>query len=96
MRSVAVFLALVAGANAECPNACSGNGVCSAYDMCTCYRNFQGESVTRGPRPIQRSKFPDVSFPFFPSAPDPTPTLCAQQRTLLVRTTAPTTRTTAT
>ena len=43
MRSVAVFLALVAGANAECPNACSGNGACSAYDMCTCYRNFQGE-----------------------------------------------------
>jgi hypothetical protein len=42
MRSVALFLALVAGANAECPNACSGNGVCSAYDMCTCYRNFQG------------------------------------------------------
>ena len=44
MRSFAIFLALVAGiANAECPNACSGNGVCSAYDMCACYRNFQGK-----------------------------------------------------
>jgi hypothetical protein len=42
VRSFALFLALVAGAKAECPNACSGNGVCSAYDMCTCYRNFQG------------------------------------------------------
>jgi len=42
MKSVILALALAAGANAECPNACSGNGVCSAYDMCTCYRNFQG------------------------------------------------------
>merc|ERR1719163_2086889 len=48
MRSFAVFLALVAGtANAECPNACSGNGVCSAYDMCTCYRNFQGADCSQ-------------------------------------------------
>ena len=50
MRSVAIFVALVVGnSKAECPNACSGNGVCSAYDMCTCYRNHQGKLALRRP-----------------------------------------------
>merc|ERR1719408_567041 len=42
LRTVLLALALAAGANAECPNACSGAGVCSAYDTCVCYRNFEG------------------------------------------------------
>jgi len=37
------LVALVATqALAECPNACSGNGDCGNYDMCSCYRNWQG------------------------------------------------------
>jgi len=39
------YLALalfVATARAECPNACSGHGDCANYDMCMCYRNWEG------------------------------------------------------
>ena len=32
--------------NAECPNACSGHGVCGAKDMCTCDRNWQGSDCS--------------------------------------------------
>lgn len=35
------FLALLGLAASECPNACSGHGDCGAYDMCTCWRNWQ-------------------------------------------------------
>lgn len=31
---------------AECPNACSGHGVCGAKDMCTCDRNWQGSDCS--------------------------------------------------
>ena len=37
---------LVSLVNAECPNACSGHGVCGAKDMCTCDRNWQGSDCS--------------------------------------------------
>jgi len=36
-----VLTSLFAQIAAECPNACSGHGICGANDMCTCHRNFQ-------------------------------------------------------
>lgn len=45
-RKVAVLalalLLLATLAAAECPNGCSGNGACMAKDMCSCYKNYQG------------------------------------------------------
>jgi len=32
--------------NAECPNACSSHGKCSAYDMCLCYRNWMANDCS--------------------------------------------------
>jgi hypothetical protein len=39
----AVFLSKV---SAECPNACSANGKCGAYDMCICYRNWMANDCS--------------------------------------------------
>merc|ERR1719261_956461 len=41
-RLIFLFLTLLAGARAECPNACSGHGTCGKFDQCTCYPNYQG------------------------------------------------------
>jgi len=41
MIKTVLALALAAGVNAECPNACSGHGDCTNYDQCFCYRNWE-------------------------------------------------------
>merc|ERR1711871_20512 len=45
MKAVLIISAVLLAASsvsAECPNGCSGHGDCGAFDMCTCYRNFEG------------------------------------------------------
>lgn len=32
---------------AECPNACSGNGVCGAFDMCKCFKNWMANDCSQ-------------------------------------------------
>lgn len=40
--------ALLGLAAADCPNACSGNGVCNNYrDFCECYDNYQGNDCSQ-------------------------------------------------
>jgi len=49
MTKLASILALASAAgiaNAECPNACSGHGICVQYDMCQCYRNWQSNDCS--------------------------------------------------
>jgi len=40
------LLALAASVKAECPNACSGHGTCQPKDMCSCYKNWQGNDCS--------------------------------------------------
>lgn len=45
---VAVAILATAAVNAECPNACSGHGVCQSYrDFCQCYRGYQGNDCSQ-------------------------------------------------
>merc|ERR1719231_1662684 len=38
----ALFVSLIAGTTAVCPNSCSGNGICGANEKCSCHQNWQG------------------------------------------------------
>lgn len=42
-----VLLGLLGFVAAECPNACSGHGDCTAYDKCSCYRNWQAADCSQ-------------------------------------------------
>lgn len=52
---LASVLALASYAAAECPNACSGHGQCSNFDMCTCNRNFEGNDCSLRTCPFDRA-----------------------------------------
>ena len=46
-----LFAALIAAtllniAVSECPNACSSQGRCGAFDMCQCYRNWMANDCS--------------------------------------------------
>ncbi|GMF40162.1 unnamed protein product [Phytophthora fragariaefolia] len=43
LAGLLLLLAMLSGpTTAECPNGCSGNGVCMRKDMCDCHKNYQG------------------------------------------------------
>jgi len=46
MKNAILLLAFLAGANAMCPNLCSGHGHCEANDLCTCFGNWQGNDCS--------------------------------------------------
>jgi hypothetical protein len=52
LSSILALGAFAGVANAECPNACSGNGICVQYDMCQCYRNWQGNDCSERSCPM--------------------------------------------
>jgi len=43
----AAFFLLISRIAAECPNSCSGHGVCGAHDMCSCYRNWMSSDCSQ-------------------------------------------------
>jgi len=46
-RLLAVFLlSALSQVMAECPNACSAHGKCTAYDSCVCYRNWMSNDCS--------------------------------------------------
>jgi len=47
VTAAVVAAALVNSVAAECANACNGHGKCTAYDMCICMRNFQGNDCSQ-------------------------------------------------
>lgn len=41
-----LFVAIFGVVRPECSNGCSGHGICTQWDMCTCFRNFQGNDCS--------------------------------------------------
>lgn len=41
-----VFAVLLSIVSSECPNGCSGAGSCTSRDMCSCYKNYQGNDCS--------------------------------------------------
>jgi hypothetical protein len=52
LASILALGAFAGVANAECPNACSGHGICVQFDMCQCYRNWQGNDCSQRTCPV--------------------------------------------
>jgi len=46
MIKALTLFAVIGMAAAECPNACSGHGDCSAFDQCNCDRNWQASDCS--------------------------------------------------
>jgi len=46
MKATLILIAFLAGANAMCPNLCSGHGHCGANDLCSCFANWQGNDCS--------------------------------------------------
>lgn len=43
---VLIFSSFIIITNSECHNGCSGHGNCEAWDMCLCWRNWQGNDCS--------------------------------------------------
>jgi len=46
IQVVLLALTLLKPSIAQCPNKCSGHGVCGAHSRCTCYANWQGHDCS--------------------------------------------------